>query len=130
MEIFAVSASAFMLLKNQNEALTIGLIAGLTFLVLDYFVPAVGAIARKGVGIGFGLAMVGGSPKNDVSDKSDMSQSISYKMIPTCPDPNNSGKALLAGYNENVTPAGRKSLSSWPFAESQVIAYGSCDSNK
>ena len=123
MEILAVSAAAFMLLKNQQEALTIGLVSGLTFLILDYFMPAVSDIARKGVGLGFGLMMVGGGARP--ARKTRFSEG--YKMIPTCPDPNNSGKALLAGYDEGVSPANVQSLTSWPFAEAQVIPYGTCN---
>lgn len=124
MEMLAVSATAFMLLKNQNESLMIGVIAGLTFLVLDYFVPAVSDIARTGVGLGFGLMMVGGS------DSPYVQSTPKYKMIPTCPDPDNSGKALLASYNEGVAPGNVSDYTSWPFSASQTIKYGSCETKR
>lgn len=136
METLAVAAAAFMLLKNQQEALTIGLIAGATFFVLDYFVPSVGDIARKGVGVGFGLMMVGGDGQTGGNCQTAGQTGGNCQMgggdgdpkfVPTCPDPNNSGQSLLAGYDERVLPSNNTMVQTpWPFDASQPIAYGSC----
>ena len=64
LEGLAVAAAAFYInRKNTNlrEVATIGLVAAVTFLVLDLFAPNVGASARQGSGFGIGTGMVGGT---------------------------------------------------------------------
>lgn len=44
---------------NIEEITIIGLVAALTFSILDVFVPAMGATARTGAGFGIGANLVG-----------------------------------------------------------------------
>lgn len=63
LEGVAVSVAAFYLTSKKQsvqEVLLLGLVAALTFFVLDLFAPAVGAGARHGSGFGIGFNMVGG----------------------------------------------------------------------
>jgi hypothetical protein len=125
----SVTIVSYLLIKNQQDALLLGVIAGLTFMLLDYFIPVVGNLARKGVGLGFGLMMVGGAenPKTEREERDDKVLRNEFKMIPTCPDPNNSGKALLAGYIEPAMPFNGSTGSVWPFEAYKPVPYGSCD---
>ena len=64
LEGVAVAVAAFYLTsKKQNvqEVLLLGLVAALTFFVLDLFAPSVGAGARHGSGFGIGFNLVGGA---------------------------------------------------------------------
>ena len=57
-----VAIVAFSLPKqtlNIEEITIIGLVAALTFSILDVFVPAMGATARTGAGFGIGANLVG-----------------------------------------------------------------------
>jgi hypothetical protein len=68
LEGIAVSVAAFYLTSKKQsiqEVLILGLIAAVTFLVLDLFAPAVGAGARHGSGFGIGYGMVGGADEEE-----------------------------------------------------------------
>lgn len=61
LEGVAVALAAFYIPKRKveiSEMVMIGATAGLTFLVLDMFAPAVGNGARLGAGLGIGLQAV------------------------------------------------------------------------
>jgi ABC-type Co2+ transport system permease subunit len=63
LEGIAVAVAAFYLTNKKQsiqEVILLGLVAALTFLVLDLFAPAVGAGARHGSGFGIGFNLVGG----------------------------------------------------------------------
>jgi ABC-type Co2+ transport system permease subunit len=63
LEGIAVSVAAFYLTNKKQsikEVLMLGLVAAVTFLILDLFAPMVGAGARHGSGFGIGFGMVGG----------------------------------------------------------------------
>jgi ABC-type Co2+ transport system permease subunit len=64
LEGVAVSVAAFYLTNKKQsiqEILLLGLVAAVTFLVLDLFAPMVGAGARHGSGFGIGFGLVGGA---------------------------------------------------------------------
>ena len=58
-----VAIVAFSLPKqtlNIEEITIIGLVAALTFSILDVFIPAMGSSARSGAGLTLGSSLVGG----------------------------------------------------------------------
>jgi ABC-type Co2+ transport system permease subunit len=68
LEGIAVSVAAFYLTSKKQsvqEVLILGLIAAITFLILDLFAPSVGAGARHGSGFGIGYGMVGGADEEE-----------------------------------------------------------------
>ncbi len=72
LEGVAVSVAAFYLTNKKQsfqEILMLGLIAALTFLVLDLFAPLVGAGARHGSGFGIGFNLVGGAEEGEAVEE-------------------------------------------------------------
>lgn len=62
LEGLAVALAAYYIPKGKvsiQEILMIAVTAGLTFLVLDMWAPAVGSGARMGAGLGIGFKQVG-----------------------------------------------------------------------
>lgn len=62
LEGLAVALAAFYIPKRKmgfGEVVMIAVTAGVTFLILDMFAPAVGSGARLGAGFGIGLKQVG-----------------------------------------------------------------------
>jgi len=62
LEGLAVALAAFYIPKRKmtfSEVIMIAVTAGVTFLVLDLFAPAVGNGARLGAGLGIGFKQVG-----------------------------------------------------------------------
>lgn len=63
LEGIAVAVVSFLIPGKKikiMEVVTIGLIAAVTFLVLDLFAPSIGVGARQGSGFGVGFNMIGG----------------------------------------------------------------------
>jgi hypothetical protein len=62
LEGLAVALAAYYIPKRNNtlaEVVMIAATAGVTFLILDMFAPAIGSGARLGAGIGIGFKQVG-----------------------------------------------------------------------
>ena len=61
----AIAIAAFLIPNRKSsikEVLIIGLVAALTFFVLDVFAPSVGAHSRQGAGLGIGYQLVAKPP--------------------------------------------------------------------
>lgn len=54
---------------NFEEILTLGLVAGATFSILDLFAPSIGITMRQGAGFGMGLNLVGGVSTNGMPNR-------------------------------------------------------------
>ncbi len=68
LEGIAVSvASVYLTKKNHSivDIVSLGLVASITFMVLDMFAPSVSLGARQGTGFGIGYNLVGGNPNNE-----------------------------------------------------------------
>ena len=68
LEGVAVAVAAFYLTNKKQsvqEVLLLGLVAAVTFLVLDVYAPLVGAGARHGSGFGIGFNLVGGAEEEE-----------------------------------------------------------------
>ena len=67
----AVAAAAFYLPQKKTdlkEVAMIGMVAAITFFVLDLFAPSVAAGTRQGSGFGIGYGLVGGADENLVEE--------------------------------------------------------------
>jgi ABC-type Co2+ transport system permease subunit len=59
----AVAVAAYLLTHKRtslHEVAMLGLVAAVTFLILDMFAPGVGAGTRQGAGFGLGFNLIGG----------------------------------------------------------------------
>jgi hypothetical protein len=64
-EGLAIAIAAFLIPNRKTsivEVLLLGLIASLSFFVLDVFAPATGVSARQGAGFGIGYSLVNSPP--------------------------------------------------------------------
>lgn len=71
----AVAAAAFYLPQKKTdlkEVAMIGMVAAITFFVLDLFAPSVAAGTRQGSGFGIGYGLVGGADENLVEESGNM----------------------------------------------------------
>lgn len=69
LEGVAVAVAAYYLTNKKQdpqEVLMLGLVAAVSFLVLDQFAPAVAGGARQGAGFGVGYQLVGGEYEDDL----------------------------------------------------------------
>lgn len=65
-EGLAISVAAFLIpnrITSIKEVVLIGLIASLSFFILDVFAPATGPGLRQGAGLGIGYGMVSAPPQ-------------------------------------------------------------------
>ena len=72
LEGLAVALAAYYIPKRNisvGSVLAIAVTAGVTFLVLDMFAPAVGSGARLGAGLGIGFKQVGFEGYSDYDKK-------------------------------------------------------------
>lgn len=61
-EGFVVGVAAFLIPKKKlsiEDSLWIGLVAAMTFSILDMFAPSIGLSIRQGAGLGLGAGLVG-----------------------------------------------------------------------
>lgn len=61
----AIAVAAFLIPNRKSslqEIAVIGLIAALTFFILDVFAPSVGPSARQGAGLGVGYNLIANPP--------------------------------------------------------------------
>jgi ABC-type Co2+ transport system permease subunit len=71
LEGIAVAVAAFYLTNKKQsiqEIVMLGLVAAVTFLILDVYAPLVGAGARHGSGFGIGFNLVGGAEEGAEQD--------------------------------------------------------------
>jgi hypothetical protein len=124
-EGLSVALASYIVGKKNNspiEVLLIGLMAGLTFMILDMFTDGVGASARQGAGFGIGLTQVGfggGGGENMigggdlVDQKSEQPYHFSSVDLSTCPQ-KVVGVSSGSGSGVSSQSTGKVSLKSRP----------------
>lgn len=114
MEGLAVGGAAMYLSRNKlnlNEVLSIGVVAALTFMILDLWAPNVGSGSRQGAGFGLGAMLSGfgfreGFDENGSSD--DGSDAVLPEHVSAGPqlvDGEYAKKVIKPGYSETVRAA-------------------------